>query len=822
MPLPRRFLCLQSAALHCFVATAFSCLTSALAFGQIDFSHEIVPILRKHCAECHAGDNKKGGFSFNDRTAMLAGGESGKVIEPGNANASYLLELVQSSDEDTRMPPKGERVNANEMLLLRKWIDEGLKWDEGFAFKKPPYESKLELVNRELPSPTDGRIHPVDRIIDHYQIRNSIARPKPINDAEFLRRSSLDLIGKLPEPSAIELFYRKTDPNRRQQWIDALLNDQIGYADHWLTFWNDLLRNDYGGTGFITGGRKQISRWLYQSLIENKPYDQFVRELINPPNEDSSGFISGIQWRGDVSAAQKVEIQFAQSISQSFLGINMKCASCHDSFIDRWTLKEAYGLAAIYSDKPLEIYRCDKVTGAKAEPAWIFPELGEIDPNAKKPERLKQLSYLMTDKKNGRFARTIANRLWHRLMGRGIVHPVDAMQSEPWSEELLDHLAISLIEQKYDLRNLLRYIASSVAYQSQTITLDEGSDGRDYKYSGPMAKRLTAEQFVDAVWTITDSAPNSFNAPIFRGVIDPELLAKQRVSANWIWGEMEEAKEKEQSERSLLFQKSFKLDEVPDAAGVLITVNREYALFVNNRVVASDSDFRTLEMHPIQNLLRKGNNTISVVAGGPTNSPEKGSVIVEARIRLANQIPLVIKSDESWRYAPSSSKIKDKRLKAIDPKLFKDVMVVKTTPSLKTMTDTQGPLLLARAISTDNRPARASLMKSSFLMRALGRPNREQIVSMRPNELTTLEAIDLSNGQEFADFLVAGAKKWSNAYPRDSKALILGLYLQALTREPTTEEMAIGLAILGEEPELQSIEDLLWTVMMLPEFQFVR
>jgi Protein of unknown function (DUF1549)/Protein of unknown function (DUF1553)/Planctomycete cytochrome C len=797
-------------------------IASGSVFGQIDFAHEIVPILRKHCAECHTGDSKKGGFSMNNRAALLEGGESGKSVEPGKATESYLLELIQSTDDELRMPPKGDRVSADELRLLKIWIDAGVKWDEGFAFKQPAYEPKLELAEVELPPAIDGRSHPIDRIIDLYQQGNQVARPKSLGDAEFLRRSSLDLIGLLPDVNAVDSFINDLRSDKRELWIDTLLSDDIGYADHWLTFWNDLLRNDYGGTGFITGGRKQISRWLYQSLVDNKPYDQFVRELIAPHDDESRGFIAGIQWRGDVSAAQKVEIQFAQSISQSFLGINMKCASCHDSFIDRWKLKEAYGLAAIYAEKPMEIYRCDKVTGETSEPAWIFPELGQLDPKAEKSERLKQLSHLMTDRRNGRFARTIANRLWHRLMGRGIVHPVDAMQSEPWSEALLDHLAIAFIEQKYDLRKLLRYIASSNAYQSVTISAEEENDRPDYKYTGPLAKRLTAEQFVDAVWTITDTAPASYDAPVYRGVVDPDLLARQSVSANWIWGEIEKSNDKEPTNQSLLFQKTFELDDAPEAGGVFITANREYALFVNNRIVASDGDFRTLEMHPIHHLLRKGNNSISVVASGPTNSPDKGSVIVEGRIRIANKNPLVIKSDKTWRYAPSASKIKDKRLKAIDPKSLRDVTIVKTTPSLKTMTDTQGSLLLARSMSTDNRRVRASLMKSSFLMRALGRPNREQIVSMRPNDLTTLEAIDLSNGQEFADFLAAGAKKWSTGYPRDSKALILSLYRQALTRDPTTEEMAIGLDTLGEKPELHSIEDLLWTVMMLPEFQFVR
>ncbi|MFM7831572.1 MAG: DUF1549 domain-containing protein, partial [Planctomycetaceae bacterium] len=126
-----------------------------------------------------------------------------------------------------------------------------------------------------------------------------------------------------------------------------------------------------------------------------------------------------------VSAGQTVEIQFAQSVAQSFLGINLKCASCHDSFIDRWTLDEAWGMAAVYASAPQAIHRCDKPTGSTAQAAWLFPELGQIDPAAPREQRLQQLAALMTHPENGRFTRTIANRLWYKLTGRGIVHPLD-------------------------------------------------------------------------------------------------------------------------------------------------------------------------------------------------------------------------------------------------------------------------------------------------------------------------------------------------------------------------------------------------------------
>src|SRR5262249_4280655 len=197
-------------------------------------------------------------------------------------------------------------------------------------------------------------------------------------------------------------------PDKRDRMIQRLLDDRQAYAEHWLTFWNDLLRNDYEGTGYIDGGRKQITGWLYRSLYDNKPYDQFVRELISPTPE-SERFIKGIKWRGVVNASQVPELQFAQNIAQVFLGVNLKCASCHDSFIDGWKLADAYGLAAVVAETPLEMHRCDKPTGVKAQARFLFPELGGIDAARPKAERLRPLAELMLDPGNGRFARTARN-----------------------------------------------------------------------------------------------------------------------------------------------------------------------------------------------------------------------------------------------------------------------------------------------------------------------------------------------------------------------------------------------------------------------------
>ncbi|MEO0475577.1 MAG: DUF1549 domain-containing protein, partial [Planctomycetota bacterium] len=479
---------------------------------NVDFHTQVAPILMKHCYECHGGEEAKGGFSMNTLSLWL----DKEAAEPGNGKQSFAIELMLDKDPEAMMPPpKKPRPTKAEIETLIKWIDQGMDWEEGFTFAKNTYEPPLKPRRPKLPKALPGRGNPVDRIIDDYLAKQSLKPQPPMNDAAFYRRASMDLIGVLPTPDDVQRFVKDSDPDKHAALVDKLLDNDREYAQHWLTFWNDLLRNDYTGTGYITGGRRPIHNWLYKSLLENKPYDQFARELL-APTPDSEGFIKGIKWRGDVNSSQSTEIQFAQNVGQVFLGINIKCASCHDSFLDSWTLEESYALAAIYSDKPLEINRCDKPTGEMAKPGWLFPELGEVNPKAPRNDRLKQLGALMTDSGNGRLTRTITNRLWHRMMGRGIIHPVDAMETRPWSEDLLDQLAIHMSDKKYDLKAVLRMIATSQAYRAQSVALEEEPEVDSYVYTGPLLKRMTAEQLIDAIRQVTQTQTNKaagkFNA----------------------------------------------------------------------------------------------------------------------------------------------------------------------------------------------------------------------------------------------------------------------------------------------------------------------
>src|SRR5262249_39027836 len=149
-----------------------------------------------------------------------------------------------------------------------------------------------------------------------------------------------------------------------------------------------------------------------------------------------------------------------------------------------------------------------------ASARFIFPSLGTIDATQPRAERLKQLAHLVTHPDNGRFARTIANRIWQRLMGRGIVHPVDVMANRPWSEDLLDYLGVYLADQKYDLKKLIEHIVTSRAYQSRPAAINQESSGDEYVFHGPEVRRMSAEQFLDAVWMLTATAPTKPSAAV--------------------------------------------------------------------------------------------------------------------------------------------------------------------------------------------------------------------------------------------------------------------------------------------------------------------
>jgi hypothetical protein len=801
-----------------------------------DFSHAVLPVLKKHCVPCHGGREARGSFSLNTRELLI---DSGYVI-PGRPEDSRILERILSDDPAEQMPPADQpRLTSDEVKVLREWILSGVEWEPGFSFAPLAWEPPLKPRRPELPPAVAGRENPIDRILDHQRSQAGLEPLPIVSDEVFLRRAYLDLTGLLPTPEQRLAFLANTAPDRRTLLAAQLVSDPIIWADHWLTFFNDLLRNDYSGTGFITGGRQQISGWLYEALLTNKPFDQFARELIAPPTPASRGYIDGIRWRGEVSAGQTVEIQFAQSVAQSFLGINLKCASCHDSFIDRWKLDEAWGIAAIYSERPLQIHRCDKPLDRQAKANWLFPEIGNIDPNAPREERLKQLAELMTHPDNGRFTRTIVNRLWYRLTGRGIVHPLDAMQSPPWNEDLLDYLAVRFADDGYDLKKLAVLIVSSNAWQAETIVRRAAGETASI-WQGPTSRRLTAEQFIDGVWQITEAAPAVFDAPVIRVRPDPpassstlpaaasadapadQTAALPAPTAKWIWGASAGNAAIPPSGEAISLRKSFQLPKGVASAAALITCDNSFVLYVNGREVERGDAWEQPRVVNLRQQLKNGENTILAVATNGGSGPNPAGFYLELRVRLESDEYFNLVSDESWEYSSSLPAGREGRSGAVKGPWNPAVVVTALDVWTQAVSNGAPRTRLQQSAAGELAMVRASLMKNDFLMRSLGRPHREQIVSMRPDELTTLEAIDLANGPVLANYLRQGSATLHPRWQSDREGLVNYLCNFAWSREPSSAEQAAMLEALSPQPTAEEIEDLTWTILMTPEFLLVR
>jgi len=467
---------------------------------QVRLNVGVRTILAHNCYKCHSSDKTEGGLRFDDKAMALKGGDSGPAIVAGNLSESELYRRITlPAGHKEAMPGKGKPLAKEDIDLIAFWIERGAPWPDAAAASVFPVAA-LEPRLPVLPPPKNGLTNPIDRLVNAYFEQNKLSWSDPIDDRTYLRRLYLDIVGLLPSPEVLEAFAADTSPDKRALMAEELLNRNDDYAAHWLTFWNDLLRNDYTGTGYITGGRYSISDWLYRSLAANKPYKQFVMELLNP-DAASMGFIQGIQWRGVINSSQSVPMQAAQNVSQAILGLNLKCASCHDSFVSDWKLEDAYAFANVFSEESLEINRCDVPTGEYADTRLLWSKLGEISRNASKKEKAEQLAVNLTRNENGRLYRTLVNRIWAQLMGRGIVAPVDEMDNTPWSQDLLDWLAYDFVENEYNIKKLIYLITTSQTYQLPAVSVDDAGkiNAQNYQFTGALRRKMTAEQFSDAV-----------------------------------------------------------------------------------------------------------------------------------------------------------------------------------------------------------------------------------------------------------------------------------------------------------------------------------
>jgi hypothetical protein len=753
----------------------------------VSYERDIKPLLTARCYACHGNGTRLGDFQIDTREGILTGGTTHPVVILGSSAKSYLIKMVSGQIPDEVMPARGPRLTAAEVALLSAWIDQGLSFGatKSVAVWNPP----LEPRRPKLPAaqPGSGLSNPVDLLLQPYFQAHKTARQPVVDDRTYARRVYLDIIGMLPPPDELEAFVHDTRPGKRTRLAEKLLGEDDAYAQHWLTFWNDMLRNDYAGTGYIDGGRTQITDWLYGALRDNMPYNTFVAQLVDP-TPASEGFTKGIVWRGVVNASQTPSMQAAQNVSQVFLGINLKCASCHDSFISRWKLADSYGMAGIYADGPIEMVRCDKPQGRTAPIKFLYPQLGTIDGSAPRPQRLAQFAHVITNPADGRLSRTFVNRLWARLLGRGLVEPTDEMDNRPWDPDLLDWLSADFADHGYDVKRTILTIVTSRAYQMSAAGLPS-EHVEDYHFAGPVVKRMTAEQFSDAVSTLT-------------GVWPPPAAARPVTPASLV------------AAGGTLKYQSDLLKTGSVAIDVDVTGARVLSLIATNGNTGNLNDdwvdwAEPTLTGPKGDIKLTSLKWTSATTGYGTVQIDKN--IVSKPMRLGDQtyaegLGTHAVSVITYQLPPGVT-----RFRATAGPDMGGVEEGKGIAAIQLFVVTGGPSLVQ---------TRAALALADPLQRALGRPNREQVVTERQTAATTLQALELTNGQTLASRLDAGADLWMQDH-RPPAQLVTAIYEQTLGRAPTPTERQAALAEIGSPVRKDGVEDLLWALIMLPEFQLI-
>ncbi|MEW6303739.1 MAG: DUF1549 and DUF1553 domain-containing protein [Verrucomicrobiota bacterium] len=343
-------------------------------------------------------------------------------------------------------------------------------------------------------------------------------------DPVFLRRAYLDLLGILPTADEARAFLADKRRDKRARLIDQLL-ERPEFADFWALKWSDLLRNEE--KSLDRKGVQNFHFWIRESIAENKPVDQFVRELISARGSTYSNPAANFY------RANRTPVFRAQAAAQVFLGTRLQCAECHNHPYERWTQDDYYNWTTLFARvnyKILENRRRDKNdkhefigeqivflapagevknprTGKDATPRF----LGAPTPDLDDQDRLEALAQWVASPNNSLFVRAQVNRIWYHLMGRGLVDPVDDLRDTnlPSHPALMDALAKDFVARKFDLRHLIRVIMNSRTYQLSS-TPNESNGDDEVNYSHVVPRRLTAEQLIDSQSQATGT-PLEFN-----------------------------------------------------------------------------------------------------------------------------------------------------------------------------------------------------------------------------------------------------------------------------------------------------------------------
>jgi hypothetical protein len=388
--------------------------------------------------------------------------------------------------------------------LAREWVDQ-------LPAQKIP--SLATVAADRLPGQPDASLQ-IDAILsDSFKAQQ--VEPTPLtSDVAFCRRIYLDITGVGPTAEEVLAFLNDKSADRRAKLIDHLLVHR-GWADNWMGYWQDVLAENPNIINPTLNNTGPFRFWLYESLLDNKPFDQLTTDLVlmdgSPRYGGPGGF--AIASENDAPLAAKSHV-----LAKAILGMEMNCARCHDAPFHPFTQEQLFNLAAMLGRGTQTLPKTSTIPGGagalksdivkvslkpgdKILPSWPFSGDLKFDLPAdliRKPgDSREELALRLSMPQNQRTADVIVNRLWHRYLGRGIVEPVDDWeQGTPSNPELLEYLSREFVRNGYDLKYLARLIFNSRAYQREAA-----SEFKQNKaFAAPTRRRMSAEQVLDSLF----------------------------------------------------------------------------------------------------------------------------------------------------------------------------------------------------------------------------------------------------------------------------------------------------------------------------------
>jgi hypothetical protein len=819
-------------------------IVSAQQQRPVTFLDDVRPILESSCLRCHGEAKSSGGLQMHSKEAFLKGGKSGPVAVAGDAKHSLLIERVfLPADDEEMMPRKGDRLTPQQIEVLTLWIDRGLHWPDGIGLMErssQAYGTNAPTGNGHIRYLTGRKLQPsssaqLDALIKEDNASRKGIVPGPlIDDLAFLRKVTVDLIGRIPTHDEIADYLALPAQTRRREIVEKLLVHPR-FADRWTAYFSDLLQ-----IRTTAPGGKQLVAYIRRCIANGTPYDEMARELIS-----SSGSPKTTPAVGYIMARNADPMELAGTSSQSFLGVQLSCAQCHDHPFDKWSQKQFYEFAGWFG-------KAKRVVDELGNPLYVtetdrmsvrWPPEGKSSERSRKP--VKPVFPFPTENPDELMARFEASRQ------QQLVRSEKRAADKSFQDE------IETIASRD-----LRASKSPRSPLAPDEDLEAAAKAQSEKWRQPGPTRLTlAEQIthpgnryfsraaVNRIWS--ELMGRGFFEPVddFRDdtiISHPraiEYLADEFVASGFDW-------------RSLLrlivfsdaYQRGHLIASAPDmvrrdsvdafVASRWRRMNAE-ALFDSIVEAGHLANYKWPEGENIKQIEQRiayqvpvpGNtNASSATASAPAPIP----VVTSSPYDLEDAVSLNVAA-VAKRTTSSAGDSTMKLINELDPmKTMTDAAASKQpapTPTTPVRPRTRTAYRMVKTTIDDNPRYGSAYHVSSpaspaHFLRVFGQPSRERLSEYRDETPSLRQQLMMINGRLTHEAsrvgplepiypLLAGAKP-------QLETAIHRAYLESLSRKPTPDELSEALSVVREAPNvLEGMADLRWVLLNCDEFRYL-